>query len=315
VSGSYLFAGLEDTFFAGVVLPDANTPMEFTTWADSFKVLKDDSDPTQVVGMAFGGTGAIKTTLFVGPKDLDVLRATNPKLEQIVDWGWFGIIAKPLFLWLHWTNDTLTNNWGWAIVLVTVIINLLMLPLKFSSLRSSSKMAAIQPQINAINEKYKNISLKDPRKQQQNQELMDLYQKSGINPLGGCIPLLLQMPFFIAFFKVLSVAIELRGAPWLWVSDLSQPEMSWFRLLPIAMLVTQVVMQRMTPTPGGDPSQKLMMQLMPVMLTAMFYGASSGLVLYWLTGNVVGIVQQYFFNKMGPQPAAAPAKASSQKKK
>jgi YidC/Oxa1 family membrane protein insertase len=173
----------------------------------------------------------------------------------------------------------------------------------------------IQPQVQAINEKYKGVSMKDPRKQEQNAELMALYQKAGINPLGGCVPLLLQMPFFIAFFKVLSVAIELRGASWLWVADLSQPEQSWIRILPIGMLITQVGIQKMTPSPSADPSQQRIMMLMPIMLGVMFYGASSGLVLYWLTGNVVGIVQQYFFNKTHPAPAPAPVQTASKPKK
>ncbi len=131
--------------------------------------------------------------------------------------------------------------------------------------------------------------------------------------MGVCLPLLLQMPFFIAFFKVLSVAIELRGAQWLWVTDLSQPEASFIRLLPVGMLITQVVLQKMTPVASPDPSQqRLMMVMMPVMLTVLFYSASSGLVLYWLTGNV-GIVQQYFFNKTAAKPSPAPAQAPKAK--
>lgn len=316
VSGSYSFAGLQDTFFAAVILPKPGETIDVQTWMDTFPPTKD-ADPVEHVGVAWGAPGPIDMALFVGPKDTDILRATNPKLEQLIDWGWFGIIAKPLFLALHWFNDNLTSNWGWAIVLATVIINLLLLPLKFSSLRSMQKMATLQPQIQAINEKYKGVSMKDPRKQQQNQEMMELYQKAGINPLGGCVPLILQMPFFFAFFKVLSVAIELRGAPWLWVADLSQPEAHWFRVLPLLMLVTQVVMQKMTPSTSADPTQQRMMMLMPIVLGAMFYGASSGLVLYWLTGNLVGIVQQYFFNKLTPvsPPAQVQKQTATRKKK
>lgn len=309
VSGAYSFAGLQDTFFAAVVLPEPGETIEFQTWMDTFPPAKD-ADPVEHVGVAWGTPGAIEMALFVGPKDTNILRATNPKLEQLIDWGWFKIIAKPLFLALHWFNDNLTSSWGWAIVVATIIINLLMLPLKFSSLRSMQKMSTLQPQIQAINEKYKGVSMKDPRKQQQNQEMMELYQKAGINPLGGCVPMILQMPFFFAFFKVLSVAIELRGAPWLWVGDLSQPEAHWFRILPLLMLVSQVVMQKMTPSTSADPTQQRMMMLMPIVLGAMFYGASSGLVLYWLTGNLVGIVQQYFFNKL--TPVSVPAQVQKQ---
>jgi YidC/Oxa1 family membrane protein insertase len=181
-------------------------------------------------------------------------------------------------------------------------------------MRSMNKMTALKPQLDAINARYKDVPMRDPRKQKQNEEVMALYSKHGVNPMGGCAPMLLQMPFFIAFYKVLSVSIELRNAPWLWVPDLSQPEASFIRILPIGMLVTQVLLQKMSPTPNQDPSQKTMMMLMPVVFSIMFYGASSGLVLYWLTGNVVYIVQQYLFNKMG-KPATVPAVIQVKKRK
>jgi len=314
VSGSFGFVGLEDAYFAAVILPEPGLTADFQTWDDTFKAPGTDEEAPHV-GVAFGTQGAIDTTLFVGPKDLDLLRQAHPRLEQLVDWGWFSFIAKPLFLFLNWFNNSYTHNWGWAIVIVTVIINTALLPLRFTSMRSAQKMAKLQPKIQALNERYKGISMKDPRKQKQNEEMMELYKSEGINPLGGCVPMLLQMPFFFAFFKVLSVAIELRGAPWLWVGDLSQPEAGMIRFLPILMLVTQVLMQKMTPTAGGDQSQqKLMMTMMPIVLTVMFYSASSGLVLYWLTGNVVGIVQQYFFNKLAPVTAPIQAVAAKKKK-
>lgn len=312
-TGSFGFAGLEDAYFAAVILPEAGLTTDFQTWMDTFKSTGSE-DELPHVGVAFGTQGPIDTTLFVGPKDLDLLRQAHPRLEQLVDWGWFSFIAKPLFLFLNWFNNNYTHNWGWAIVIVTVIINTVLLPLRYTSMRSAQKMVKLQPKIQAINDKYKGISMKDPRKQKQNEEMMALYQSEGINPLGGCIPMILQMPFFFAFFKVLSVAIELRGAPWLWVGDLSQPEAGMIRFLPILMLITQVLMQKMTPTAGGDQSQqKMMMTMMPIVLTVMFYSASSGLVLYWLTGNVVGIVQQYFFNKLAPM--SGPVQAATSKKK
>ncbi len=312
VSGPFQFAGIEDNFFAGVILPAQGRPVEFVTWSDMV-VPVQGAEEKHHVGVSFGGGAVIEAGLFVGPKDTDVLRATDRKLETMIDWGWFWFIAKPLFLSLHWINDKVTGNWGWAIVLATVVINLLMLPLRFSQLKSSQKMAVLQPELQSIQAKYKGMSMKDPRKQKQNEEMMALYQKHGINPMGGCLPLVLQMPFFIAFFKVLSVAIELRGATWLWVTDLSQPETLPIRILPVGMLVTQVLMQKLTPAASPDPSQqRLMMIMMPVMLTVMFYGASSGLVLYWLTGNVVGIVQQYFFNKVAAKPA--PVQMTARKK-
>jgi YidC/Oxa1 family membrane protein insertase len=314
-AGAFVFAGLEDTYFAAVILPEPGVVLDFQTWSDTFSPAKG-ADEVPHVGVAYGTQGPLRATLFVGPKDIDILRAVNPKLELIIDWGWFGLIAKPFFLVLHWFNDNLTGNWGWAIVVLTVILNFLMLPLRFSSMRSSQKMAKLQPKIQAINAKFKGVSMKDPRKQQQNQELMELYRKEGINPLGGCVPLILQMPFFFAFFKVLSVAIDLRGAPWLWIHDLSQPEPGLIRFLPILMLITQIAMQKMTPAAGGDPSQqRMMMLMMPIMLTFFFYNASAGLVLYWLTGNVVGILQQYVFNRTAPVPVPVQAETPKKKKK
>jgi YidC/Oxa1 family membrane protein insertase len=312
-SGSFLFAGLEDNYFTAVVLPESGTSFDFQVWQDIFKG-KTDSEEVAHVGTALGGQPSLKIKMFVGPKDFNILRSTDQRLDQIIDYGWFWFIAKPLFISLHWVNDNLTNkskdSWGWAIVVVTIMINFLMLPLRYSSMRSMNKMSRIKPQIDALNAKYKDVGMRDPRKQKQNEELMALYSKHGINPMGGCIPIAIQMPFFFAFYKVLYTAIELRGASWLWVGDLSQPEAAFIRILPIGMLITQVMMQKMTPTPGQDPSQKTMMMLMPIVLSVMFYSASSGLVLYWLTGNVVGIFQQYFFNKAAvqPVPAAPPAR-------
>ena len=176
------------------------------------------------------------------------------------------------------------------------------------------KMQLLQPQIAVINAKYKGLSLRDPKKADQNQEVMDLYKKHGVNPMGGCMPMLIQLPFFYAFYKVLSVSIAMRGAEWLWVTDLSQPEQIPIRILPIAMIISQFIMQKMTPATGGDPSQQKMMMFMPLVMGFMFYGFSSGLVLYWLTGNVVGIGQQWFFNRGVTVPAPAPpAKAKTKK--
>ncbi|GIU77257.1 MAG: membrane protein insertase YidC [Bryobacteraceae bacterium] len=312
-SGAFHFAGIEDTYFAAVALPRGESGIEFTAWSDPVAETEGGEEKPHA-GVSLGGRAVNEWMFFVGPKDTDILRSTDRKLETMIDWGWFWFIAKPLFLALHWIHDNWTQNWGWAIVIATVIINLLMLPLRLSQLKSSQKMAQIQPELQALQAKYKGLSMKDPKRQKMNEEMIALYQKHGINPMGGCLPLLLQMPFFIAFFKVLSVAIELRGAQWLWVTDLSQPEATVIRFLPIGMLVTQIILQKMTPVASPDPSQqRLMMVIMPVMLTVLFYSASSGLVLYWLTGNVVGIVQQYFFNKTAAKPSPAPAQAPKTK--
>lgn len=309
-SGPFTFAGIQDTYFAAVFLPRPGTSIQLETVSDT---VRSELDPNEAphVGIGVGGAARNEFAVFVGPKDLDILRHVDRRLEQLVDFGtWFGFIAKPLFLMLKWVYHNVVPNYGWAIVLLTVFINFALLPLKLSSLKSMKKMQALQPQIAAINEKYKGISLRDPRKQQQNQELMELYRKHGVNPMGGCLPMLLQIPFFIGFYNVLTVAIELRGATWLWVKDLSQPEHLPIRILPVAMVVSQFLMQKMTPSTAMDPRQQRMMLLMPLVFGFMFYHFSSGLVLYWLTSNVVGIAQQVLFNKLSPSaPAAAPATA------
>jgi YidC/Oxa1 family membrane protein insertase len=238
---------------------------------------------------------------------LETLRKIDPKLEQVVDYGWFWFLAKPLVAALNWVNGRYVHNYGWSIILLTIVINFLLLPLKMSSLRAAKKTQQLQPEIAVINAKYKNLSLRDPKKAEQQQEMMALYKKHGVNPLGGCIPMLPQIPIFFAFFKVLTLSIEMREATWLWVADLSRPETLPIRILPVAMIATQFLLQKMTPNPAADPSQQRMMLLMPVVFGFVMYGFPSGVVLYWLTGNVVGIAQQWWFNRLaGGVPAPAP---------
>lgn len=308
-TGSYTFGGLEDNFFAAVALPKEGSSLEVRTYSDEVK-LPNEEKPIAYVGAGISTGPQNDFSLFVGPKDIEILKKVNPKLSQIVDWGFFGVIAKPLFLWLNWTNDHWTNNYGWAIILVTLIINLALFPFRLTSLKSSRKMQKLQPQIQAINAKYKNISIRDPRKAEQNQEVMDLYKREGVNPVGGCLPMLIQLPFFYAFYRVLNIAIELRHAPWLWVPDLSSPESLPIHLLPIILIATQFMTQKLTPAAGVDPNQQKMMMFMPLFFGFMFYYASAGLVLYWLTGNVVGIAQQLIINRFMPTPAPPPAPPS-----
>ena len=312
VSGSYSFVGLEDNYFAGVFLPAAKTSIEVTTFAD--KLNNADNKEELRVGAAAGGEANNRFRFYLGPKDQDLLRKVDPKLEQLIDWGWFEVIAKPLFYALRWTVETITHNYGWAIILVTIVINMVLFPLRLSSMKSSKKMQAIQPQVAAINAKYKNLKMNDPKKSEQNEELMALYKKHDINPVGGCVPMLLQIPFFIAYYKVLTVTIAMRGASWLWVNDLSQPETIAIRILPILLVVTQFLSQRMTPSPGADPSQQKMMMFMPLFLGYIFYYNSSGLVLYWLTGNVVGIIQQLALNRVSKPAGVIDVKPVQSKK-
>jgi YidC/Oxa1 family membrane protein insertase len=306
-AGQYSFAGLEDAYFAAAFLPGNKSSVEQTTFSDN--IPNAEGKDEQRVGAGVGGDGVNQFGLFVGPKDTDLLRKVDPKLEQIVDWGWFGILAKPLFLVLNYTADKLTHSYGWAIVLVTIAINFVLLPVKISQMKSAKKMQQLQPQIAAINAKYQGVKMNDPRNTEKNEEVMELYKKNGVNPVGGCLPLLLQLPFLWAFYKVLSVSIEMRGASWLWAADLSQPDVIFgingIHLLPILLIITQFLTQKMTPTPGMDPTQQKMMMFMPLMMGYMFYFASSGLVLYWLTGNVVGVAQQWLLNRNSPTPVAA----------
>jgi YidC/Oxa1 family membrane protein insertase len=310
-SGQYSFAGLEDKYFAAVFLPVSRSPVELTTFSDA--VPGPSGADEQRIGAALGGDGLNTFALYIGPKDIDILRKVDPKLEALIDWGFFEFIAKPLFLVVHWTAEHFVHNYGWAIILVTVAINLLLFPLRMTSMKSSKKMQTLQPQIAAINAKYKNLSLRDPKKAEQNQEVMELYKKHGVNPVGGCLPMVLQLPFFFAFYRVLSVSIEMRGANWLWVHDLSQPETIAIRILPILLIITQFLSQKMTPSPGMDPAQQKMLLIMPLALGYMFYFSSSGLVLYWLTGNLVGIAQQWLLNRGAPPPAVVNVKPTPKK--
>jgi YidC/Oxa1 family membrane protein insertase len=315
VTGNYSFAGIEDKYFVAAFLPERGATVAMTTFSDS-EAIPGETKELPFAGAAVGDGPVNHFSLFVGPKDIDILRRVNPKLEQVVDFGWLALLSKPLFLAVNWLADSAIHNYGWSIVVVTIALNFVLFPLKITSMKSMKKMQALQPQIAEINAKYKNVGLRDPKKADQNQEVMELYKKHGVNPMGGCVPMVLQIPFFIAFYKVFSVSVEMRGASWLWVTDLSQAETLPIHLLPLIMVASQFVMQKMTPTTtGGDPSQQKIMQFMPLMFGFMFYNLSSGLVLYYLTSNLVGVAQQWFFNKTSLASVAAQSVQPPKKKK
>ncbi|HEY2015026.1 MAG TPA: membrane protein insertase YidC [Bryobacteraceae bacterium] len=294
-SGNFSFGGLADTYFAAVFLPEGSGSVQQVTFADTVRTPLEEK-PVPFAGAAISDGTANKFELFVGPKDIDQMKAVNPKLEQVVDFGWMSILAKPLFLIVNWFNDHAVHNFGWSIIVVTIAINFILFPLKLSNFKSMRKMQALKPQIDTINAKYKNLKLTDPKKGEQNQEVMDLYKKNGVNPMGGCFPMLIQLPFFFAFYKVFTVSVEMRGAPWLWVTDLSQPEHLPIKILPLVMIGSQFLMQKITPQANADPSQQKMMMFMPLIFGFMFYNFASGLVLYYLTSNLVQMGQQWFFN-------------------
>jgi YidC/Oxa1 family membrane protein insertase len=302
-AGNYVYAGIEDKYFAAAFLSaEPGRQLQLETSALQTATARE-SKKQLFAGAAVGFGGVNRFLVYVGPKKIDLLRSIREPLAQLVDFGFFGFIAYPLFLMLSWIHRYVPN-FGWAIILLTIFINFVLFPLKLKSMKSMKKMQKLQPLIKHINDKYKGMSLRDAKRQQQNQEVMELYQKYGVNPLGGCLPMVLQLPFFFAFYQVLTISIEMRHAPWLWVQDLSEPEhmmLGFLRVLPILMIATQFWYQKMTPATTVDPAQQKMMQFMPLIMGFFFYGLSSGLVLYWLTGNLVGIAQQWFINRL-PEP-------------
>lgn len=303
-SGNFSFAGLADKYFAAVFLPQLSSNIDITTVKDSARTAVE-AKPAEFPGIELSDGTENRFQLFVGPKDVDLLNKINPKLTQVVDFGWLSVLAKPLFYIVNWFNDAFVHNYGWSIVLVTIAINFVLFPLKLSNMKSMRKMQALKPQIDAINAKYKNLKMTDPRKQEGQQEVMELYKKNGVNPMGGCVPMLLQLPFFFAFYQVFTKSVEMRGASWLWVTDLSQPEHLAIKVLPILMIASQFLMQKMTPQPNADPSQQKMMMFMPLVFGYMFYWFPSGLVLYYLTSNLVSMGQQWFFNHTETAQVAA----------
>jgi YidC/Oxa1 family membrane protein insertase len=307
--GPFHWAGISDQYFAAVFLPQDPKNAAMVTLRNAIEIPRGgDSktiDKADVLGAAVGSLkGPSEARLYVGPKALADLESVavpgitgaEPDLRAIIDFGWLGIIARPLFLWLKWMYAHIVPNWGWAILLQTLVINLTLLPLRISQMKSMLKMQRVAPQIKSIQEKYKKYSLRDPKKAEMNEEISALYKKEGVNPAGGCLPLLIQMPFLFAYYRMLNVAMDLRHAPWMWVHDLSAPD-PW-HILPVAIIITMLIMQRMTPQAGMDPAQQKMMNIMmPGMLGIMSWNLPAGLGLYWSAGQLIGIVQQSVMNR------------------
>jgi YidC/Oxa1 family membrane protein insertase len=306
IRGPFNWAAASDQYFAAVFLPEDPASAAMVTLRGALDNPADAKHPNELVGVAVGRLGgATEERIYVGPKALDVLEkvpvaglpaGAEPDLRKLVDFGWLGLIARPLFLWLKWTYNHIVANWGWAIVVQTLIINLALLPLRIAQMKSMLKMQRVAPQIKSIQEKYKKYSMRDPRKQAMNEEIAALYKKEGVNPAGGCLPLIIQMPFLFAYYRMLGVALDLRLAHWAWIPDLSSADP--YHILPIAVIISMLFMQRMTPQAGMDPAQQKMMNLfMPVMLGFISWNLAAGLCLYWSVGNVIGIVQQVIMNR------------------
>jgi YidC/Oxa1 family membrane protein insertase len=252
---------------------------------------------------------------FVGPKQFDLLRSIDREFVRAVNFGMFGWLAVPLLGGLKWVH-AIVGNWGWSIVVLTILINLAMFPLRHKSVVSMRRMQEIQPQMKAIQDRYANLKVTDPAKQKMNTEVMNLYREKGVNPASGCVPMLLMMPVLFAFYAMLGYAIELRGAQfgW-WIKDLSQPDP--FYVIPLLVIVSQIGLQRLTPNTSMDPTQQKMMTfMMPVMFGFIFMTAAAGTALYWLVSNLWAVGQQYFTNWLiGPPTISAPRPAAERRLK
>lgn len=298
MEGRFRFLGVEDHYFAAVFLPVVPSGLQQIQMALDSGPSAEDAEAASLRAGVYSAASDGRFKLFVGPKDSEVL---PEELRELINYGWFAFLCKPLFVGLKWIYDAV-GNYGVSIILLTIVINAALFPLRYKSVTASQKMQKIQPRIKAIQEKYKKLKPTDPKRQQMNSEVMALYKEHGVNPLGGCLPLLLQMPFLFAFYSLLNVAIELRQAPFFaWIQDLSAPDPTY--VLPVLMVGSMMLTQKLTPMPSADPLQAKMMLFMPLIFGFMMATQSSGLVLYWFTSNLVNIVQQLAMNRFGPGAA------------
>jgi YidC/Oxa1 family membrane protein insertase len=315
LSGPYDWAGVSDPFFAAVFLPASPATAQVATLYSNLDASRSitrvgfgsGSAPSKamnvpLLGVAIGdANGAIDTGIFAGPKAIDVLRnvhAANPKitLASDLEFGFWGFIGKYLFLALQFINAHIASNWGWDIVILTVILQIAILPSRVKMMRNAVKMQKIQPQVDAIKAKYKNPKMNDPKYNQMSQEVMDFQKAQGINMFGGCIPQLITFPLIYAFYAMIRRVVELRHAHWLWVPDLQSADPT--HILPILTILFQFLMQYYTPSPGVDQQQQKMMAfMMPAFFGYICWHYASGLALYWLIGLLIGIAQQMIMNR------------------
>ena len=303
------FAGIEDNYFLEVLVPNAPS----TARLFSFSLPRPEGKPSAEIAAGVGAQGAFEGSAYFGPKDVTILESYNLGLQRTVDFGWYGILARPL-LWLLKKTQGYVGNWGIAILVVTFLIRLLLFPLTAKSYVSMKKMQKLAPKMNAIRDKYKKAKSDAAQRQKMNEELMKLYQSEGYNPMSGCLPIVLQLPILVAFYNVLSRSIELRHAPfYLWIKDLSAIDGTY--VLVILMIISMYVQQAMTPS-TMDPAQKKVFMFMPVLWGFFLKDMPSGLVLYWLFSNLLTIVQQLVMNRIvkedDPAPPRKGAKALKQ---
>lgn len=305
------FVGIEDNYFIAVLAPrQPATARIIPVTIPPAAGAPDASTGEPMVSAGVSASGPLELRAFFGPKDVEILEKTGLGLERTVDFGWYGILARPL-LWLLKKAYSWTGNYGAAILLVTLLIRILLFPLMHKSYASMKKMQKLAPKMNVIRDKYKKAKTDAAQRQKMNQELMQLYQAEGYNPMSGCFPVLLQLPILVAFYNVLSRAVELRHAPFMfWIKDLSAVDGSY--VLVILMIVTMYIQQAMTPS-TVDPMQKKIFMAMPLLWGFMLKNMPAGLVLYWLFSNVLTILQQMLINRMGRGDDGAAAKPAKLK--
>ncbi len=308
--GVFRFVGVDDHYFIVAAVNPGQARVEYRAVNDPLK-----GEATQERNLLLHSirpaTAGTTLRYYIGPKSFDVLKAMDPELVRAINFGMWGFISVPFLSALKWFHG-FAGNWGWAIILLTLVMNLVMSPLRHKSVVSMRKMQELQPQLKAIQDRYSDLKVTDPARQKMNTEVMNLYRERGVNPASGCIPMVLQFPFLFAFYSLLSQAIELRGAPFaFWIKDLSL--MDPYYVTPLLMGATMVWQQRLTPS-TGDPAQQRMMMFMPVVFVAMFLTFPSGLAIYYLVQNVWAIGQQYFTNWMiGPPQIQAPRPAAERR--
>jgi YidC/Oxa1 family membrane protein insertase len=286
--GTFRFVGMEDHYFMAAVVTPGQAQVDYRQLLVPGAANMQRQLVSQVITFP---QAPADVRFFVGPKQFDLLRSIDQELVRAVNFGMFGWLAVPLLGGLKWIHGYV-GNYGWSIILLTVLINLAIFPLRHKSVVSMRRMQELQPKIKAIQDRYANLKVTDPARQQMNSEVMALYKEKGVNPAGGCIPILLTLPVLFAFYALLGQAIELRGADfgW-WIKDLSQPDP--YYVFPVLVVVTMVWQQRLTPA-AMDPTQQKVMMFMPVMFGFIFLTTASGTVLYWFVSNLWAIGQQYF---------------------
>ncbi len=306
--GQFRYAGVDDHYFMIAVVNPGQARIE----SRPLVVPGPEGTRRQLISHAVRFPQApMNVRFFVGPKQFDLLRSIDGELVRAVNFGFFGWLAVPLLGALKWLHG-IVGNWGWSIVLLTVLINLAMFPLRHKSVVSMRRMQELQPQLKAIQDRYANLKVTDPAKQKMNTEVMNLYREKGVNPASGCIPMLLMMPVLLAFYAMLGYAIELRGATFgLWIHDLSQPDP--FYVIPILVAATMFWQQKMSPA-TADPAQQRMMMFMPIMFGFIFLTTAAGTALYWFVSNVWGIGQQYFTNWLIGPPAVHAVRPAAERR-